>query len=290
MLKRYKKFYKYHLLFLVAALPLNYYELFYNTKDALIKFGWSLLLLQSWNPDDTVWMGYNGVAWFLSTSLFLTACTPFLYKAISFVPSYRRVRNDIIGIMLCFTAMLICAKINTFHEKYWLYAFPPIRLLDYIAGYLLADIYKVKRSGNDCENNFKDNINGIVVVVFYIIYLAIFNFIDVRFRRAAIYLPGALLTVWVVVKGHGFLQRFLCNRWMVKAGNTTLYFMMCHQIVLKYTALIMEKIIVVNKGLAWFAVIFCLAVVIISAPIYERTVDDIIYIIKKRYGEKLEKL
>ena len=66
-----KKFYGVHVFFLLAVIPTMIVSVVKAPLQAVGRMIINLLLLQSWFPDEQIWLSYNSVTWFISTLAFL---------------------------------------------------------------------------------------------------------------------------------------------------------------------------------------------------------------------------
>ncbi len=96
----------------------------------------ALVLVQAWAPDETFVFGVNGVSWSLSCEVFFYLLFPVL------LPLLRRIRADRLVLAaggLCaaiIAAPVVLAAIPSWAEA--AYTFPPVRLLEFVLGGVLA--------------------------------------------------------------------------------------------------------------------------------------------------------
>lgn len=98
----------------------------------------NLLLLQSWFSEG--YFSYNGVGWFLSTLVFLWACSlpvMALLNQINRRPKGWMLLLGGLGAVLFLTAVC-CYLTKNLDMDYWQYVFPPARLGEYLSGMLLG--------------------------------------------------------------------------------------------------------------------------------------------------------
>lgn len=101
-------------------------------------------------------------------------------------------------------------------------------------------------------------------------YLLIFPYISDYFSQSMMYLPGAALVIYVLAIGKGKVSGFFSSPFMVAVGNNSLYYMMSHQVVIRYCSLIHKNLLKINirsSELIWAFVAF--AVTFASKPIYD---------------------
>lgn len=100
------KLYLYHIIFLFLQLPLSH-SYFAKGLKALISLLLNICLLQSWIPDNEIWLGFNGPSWYLSTLIFLIAVTPLIYKLSKYIEKLRRYNLYIYWIIFDILAIFI---------------------------------------------------------------------------------------------------------------------------------------------------------------------------------------
>lgn len=267
-----KRFYTVHIFFLLVTIPTMIYMVLTEPTYSFIKFVLNALLLQSWFPDEQIWLSYNSVTWFLSTLVFLCLFIIPLHHVCSYVEqktSAVKIYAALLAadcLMTFAVAFLLgsrCKNVN-----YYLYAFPPIRLLDYFSGFVLGRTFVL-------QQNNKTKISAatyweVVAVGVMVLYLLLFPYVPVPFVRAAIYQPGAAFVIYVIAAGAGKISRFLSNPLMVKLGEGSLYYMMSHQVIIQYCSLIHKQLIkreITSCEIVWIIIAF--ASTLISRPIYE---------------------
>lgn len=268
IISKVKKFYPYHIAFFFFAIPLNYYFILHNTKTAIFRASINVLLLQSWFPRNEIWLSYNGVSWFLSTLTFLICIMPILVWIDSKLKETSKRKQIIIGIILgCGLIEGVLALIVDMNYRYWLYAFPPVRVLDYAAGFFLGRLF--------CESKKKDSYDKkrateleVLALIVYAGTLLFFPSCDEAIRRSALYFPGALLAVWAFGMNRGMVSCFFSRRLFVRLGDATLYYMMSHQIILYYVEKIYSRLSIDLGAMDWVCVGASLLITIMSEPIF----------------------
>jgi len=269
--KRYRKLKPLHIFFLVLSIPTHIVILMKAPINSFLSLIANILLIQSWFPDEAIWLGYNGVSWFLSTLLFLSLFSGVLHKISNYIErcSSRQKLYSAVLVLLCTVVFLIATRIDsTVDIKYWLYAFPPIRVIDYASGFVLGRLYKRHRfTPNKNLGTFLE-VCGVIVLV---IYLIVFRFVPVAIRRAALYLPGALYIIYIFSLSSGYISKLLSSGVMVYLGNGTLYYMMSHQVILLYCmygAKLQTRITGHSNSILWIITSFI--IMIASRPLYEK--------------------
>ena len=140
LLRRFFKFYPLHLLCLVAVLLIRHKTLTSTDYLSVIP---NALLLQSWIPIDKYYFSLNGVSWYLSDLLLFLLLFPFLYRWIGKMGDKALLRTVVLllGGYVAYVSLLQTDDLN-----YWLYIFPPVRLLDFIWGMMIWRCYELHTS------------------------------------------------------------------------------------------------------------------------------------------------
>jgi peptidoglycan/LPS O-acetylase OafA/YrhL len=105
----------------------------------------NLLLLQAWVPDQKVYFGLNTPSWSLSCEAFFYLCFPLLLLAVDRLPR-RRLWAATGTVLAAVCLMPVVALALPGDLRYWfVYVFPPVRLLEFLIGILLARIVRAGR-------------------------------------------------------------------------------------------------------------------------------------------------
>jgi peptidoglycan/LPS O-acetylase OafA/YrhL len=101
--------------------------------------GFSLALLNPWVPSSSYYVTMNVPSWSLGCEAFFYALFPILYVRLSSLNSHQRrqVLGALIGAIVVIAALTYPAKFGT-DSAWFVYYFPPVRLLEFAAGMLLA--------------------------------------------------------------------------------------------------------------------------------------------------------
>lgn len=101
--KRYRKLKPLHIFFLVLSIPTHIVILMKAPINSFLSLIANILLIQSWFPDEAIWLGYNGVSWFLSTLLFLSLFSGVLHKISNYIErcSSRQKLYSAVLVLLC---------------------------------------------------------------------------------------------------------------------------------------------------------------------------------------------
>ena len=232
---RYCKFLTYHIPFLIASCIVFWRGFFIeDTKHAVECFILNILLLQSWVPSRDVCLSFNGVAWYLSTVLFLYCLNPFFEKIFSAInkSGFRNKWNILVIIFCCGFAIVIAILCDDKAADYFLYFYPPTRILDYLAGYAAGKIYLNRAISDSKDKKVIDFVISTTICVAYIVLLMVNIALPNSIRRQCIYIPFAVVTTYFVALNRGYIGKFFIFTMMIKLGNNTLYYFLSHQFIL----------------------------------------------------------
>lgn len=286
--KKVHKFYRTHVVFLVFTIPTMIYMVLTDPIGSFIKFIINALLLQSWFPNEHIWLSYNSVTWFLSTLVFLCIFIIPLHHICSYIEKHSHAVG-IYAVILVVDWLMVFAvafllSTHCDNIQYYLYAFPPIRLMDYTSGFVLGRVFVHQRNNKSvCRKATYLEIAAVGVIMGY---LMIFPYVPEAFSRAAIYQPGAAFVIYVFAMGKGTISHFLSSPPMVRLGGNTLYYMISHQVIIRYCQLFHKQLVkreLYSLEIVW--IIMALVLTLISKPIYEILCNKILEIRKSRVCE-----
>jgi peptidoglycan/LPS O-acetylase OafA/YrhL len=98
----------------------------------------SVLLVQAWVPDRSIYFGVQPVFWSLSVEAFFYLCFPMIYRRI------RRLQSKALGTVavVVYATMLSAAALGRSYDgvAFWLvYIAPPVRLLEFVIGVVIGE-------------------------------------------------------------------------------------------------------------------------------------------------------
>ncbi len=242
-----------------------------------------LLALQSFVPDLGSRIAFNPPAWSLSAELFFYLCFPFLIRMVDRIRPERLWAWAGGVVAACFVTPLLAPRLLPPSapieglgwpelEMWVIQQFPPIRMLEFVLGMLLA---KIVLSGRRIPLTF-----GAAVALFVAIY-ALSPLIPERLNMAAIHVvPIGLIILTAATRDRqGYGPGWLGSRVMVKLGDLSFAFYIWHYLVVIYVRqwlgspegwstpvgfAVLALLFAVTLGLAW------LQFTLIENPMYRR--------------------
>ena len=244
-----------------------------------LKISANCLLITSWIPPQCGITPYNGVAWYLSTSVFLYFCSETICSLLSRA-SLRKTRRLMIGAYGC-QVIFICGLVGfsglSEEIQYWLsYEFPLFRLGDFFSGCCLAKLFI---DGKSRDNHLTAELWEVLCIVFVAVCLAIYTlkrgFLGSDpVRRSVLLLPSAAATVYLFAQKRGKITDLLTNRALIWLAKISPYGFLIHQEIIYQS-----KYYLFGPG-AWQSVVHkvvvlfvAFAVTVLLSVIYDRTIN-----------------
>jgi len=267
LIKRLKKTWPLHLVMLLLTIALT--NLFNSEAHSLTEFFKqfisNVLLLQSWINDKSYYFSFNGASWFLSTYMFLTIATvPILY-CIKKLRKFKHSNIILIAIVITLYIILIVithhVQLNNLNSQFWIYVFPPTRLLEYAIGILIGSaISKI-------NFDFKIKLETLLFTILEIISLALV-FIVAKFLPSNDWLNdcGSKWTIPIIFVvsifsfQKGYISKFFSLNFFMKLGSSTMCMFLIHQVIISY----MTKIVGVPTHYRFFALYMFLITVLLG--------------------------
>ena len=247
--KKIKKLYPLHLVTMVIAISymvfdkilnnaLEYSYLLHIAKTAAL----SIPLLQTWVPKMYVAFALNGPSWYLSVSLFLYACFPYLLRFFREHISMKNASVYLAGIYIVQTILAVTLGRLNMPEaytnewsKWFTYIFPAFRLGDFSAGCVLGYMF-MNRNKDNCGKGLSASIFEIITIILVVLSVYIYKKLaggsHEWLRYTTIFLPSSLALVWIFAINKGIITQILTNPITVYVGNISPYAFLIHQVVI----------------------------------------------------------
>ncbi len=257
------KFYPLHWLCIFAIMPF-----------AFLSFGWmdipklflNAVLLQTWIPIKEIYFSFNAVSWYLADTMFFAIVFPIVFKWISNTSSKGRVAlATALAVIYVIVALLIP------EEKYHavLYISPYMRLMDFVLGiYLALGYMKLRERPVRSKNRVISQIVVALLIVFLVLESCLLS--ETLTLFAPVYwIPVALLILIASLSEQiGGGREWLLNRWLQCVGEMSFIIFMVHQIILRYTTVVFDKILHLENEIVY--VVFTLAMTVIVSIVVDK--------------------
>jgi len=185
-----------------------------------------LLLVQSWSPDEKVYLGINAPAWSISTEMFFYAAFPFIVR--SLLRSFGASTPRVIWIAAAMPwAIEAGAALVPHHTAVWTaYVLPPVRLADFIVGMLVGIAFLRSKPGQASVGRataFEASALGAVVVA-----IAVSPHVPEALRYSLYLMPFWAALIAVFVHQDGAISRVLQWPAFVALGRASFAFYLVH--------------------------------------------------------------
>jgi peptidoglycan/LPS O-acetylase OafA/YrhL len=235
---RFARVYPLHL----ATMPLVIAVLVYLGTDAL----WSgvdpqtrlravaaqTLLVQSWVADVPITFGVNGPAWSISVEAFFYALFPFV--AFGLLRTFRASPPHVVLLSACalwLVQALLLWPVHAVVDDWRWYVFPPSRLLDFVVGMLLGIAFL--RSDGRARWPLQATSIEMLAVAGVCVAVYVSPFVPLSMRFSTWLMPAWCAVIFVFAGRRGAISRLLSNPALVRLGEISFAFYLCHLMVVK---------------------------------------------------------
>ena len=243
-----KKLYGLHLVMLVAAFLLAQMP---TSVEAIKRLVMDVLLVQSLSPHSADFFSYNGVAWYLSTYLFICIFSLYVIKLIS--KCKNKTVAAIGGIFVYAVMILIGLYVSNSpitvgdNFAFWFtYIFPGYRLLEFFLGSILGWLYMELEQKNHV-GKISATVLEICAVILFVVVILVFHKMEGVYDGlcyTALFTPISILLVAVFAGSNGLVMRILNNPVFLWLGNLSTYTFLIHQVVIRWLRRILGNLYV----------------------------------------------
>ena len=255
-IQKIKKIYLLHIITMLFAIILSIIILRKTEGDlrdyisVIIECFLNVCLLQTWIPKERINVSLNGVAWYLSVTLFLY----FMFTYINSYLANKKIKElfrtcvavIIFQVVTCILMIYVFGKDSSIYHWY-MYCFPIFRLGDFFIGCCLGKVYQQNILSINKNNDFlKYSIIEILVTIFTIlVYIYVKNdynnIILVALKNnTTLYMILAVAWVCLFVLNKGILTKVLNNKVLIGLGNLSAYMFLIHYVITRYTHVILR--------------------------------------------------
>lgn len=239
------KLYPLHLFMLLCCLILTKFRM----TPAIL---WHLFLIQSWSADARIYFAENGVAWYLSTYMFLCLVAPWILVAIN-----KLKRKNSVYMLMCFIIVIMFCigyissqnympQIGDNVDKWLCYVCPLYRVGDFTLGICLKKLCMptCRRLGNIIKYTIYEFLA--VLLSFGLAYFHNMRIWDEGLRFTFLFIPSSLILIYLFYQCKGLITKLSVNRFFLFLANISAYTYLIHQ----------QALGVIDKLLNIFAVPF----------------------------------
>lgn len=209
-------------------------------RETLVALVVSLFLLQSWFPGIKYFYTFSSVSWFVGNLIFCYLLTPILLEMIRRIPNKLKALMFVITGKLLFESMIIILFEGQL-EHYFIYIFPPFRLLDYVCGLFLGALFIDKSQNIDRNKKVNGTKEVIAILCFFLVTILSGNLL--AFQWGMLLLIPTMMLIYIFAFEDGFLSCFFAKRAFQFLGNRSGYYFIFHFMILQYTRYLIENLV-----------------------------------------------
>jgi peptidoglycan/LPS O-acetylase OafA/YrhL len=241
---RWARTYPVHFLTLFLLLPVIYTAFksgkYGNPRSTALAH---VFLGHAFLPEDTLKANsLNPPSWSLSAEWFLYLCLPLLIPGLATGSLRRRAAVFLLALSPWLVALAGTAGLFPLPKLFSPYRYPPVRLLDFVAGVLLGLAWRNRYGGIVPQTTSFRRASvielGAVCLLCGWLWAIARATPDLESAKVArwvgVYLPPCLLLIWVLARGGGLVSKLLISRPMAYLGEISFAFYMVHWSVLLY--------------------------------------------------------
>jgi len=224
---RFARIYPLHVLTLLLSIPLVFNEFVQDKIKFIVKFFIQLTLTQSYFPQRTIHYSFNAPSWSISDEAFFYLLFPFLLFYL--LKPVKKFYRWLVLLMSLVVALVFVLPEDWHH--FILYIFPPVRLVDFMIGIGLYNLYVLVKK-RKTKINFA--LLEWVAILVFVLFFYFHEQIPLGARYASYYWLPMSLIIFVFAFQQGNISRFLSNKYLFIAGEISYGFYMFHQLILRY--------------------------------------------------------
>lgn len=287
-----KKISKLYILHLICSLPVLVLDLVTllgaYSAAALTAFVKKIIatvfLIQSWFPNSDIALAFNGVAWYLSTAMFLYFAFPAILRGIKKVKSsssllFVAVLIYIVQFSLGFIVrplenILLGHGLIPADGKfaYWFtYIFPPFRLMDFTVGCCLGAVFVKDENRASRKKSLGFELCCILLLVLSsLIYRRSDSFVTTdAFVYTQLFVPLAAVAVYTFALGRGPVVKLLTNRFTMFMSKISSDFFLLHQNIIRFTVMFLSYFMAFST-IKKIVPLLCFAMTLVACLIWQK--------------------
>jgi peptidoglycan/LPS O-acetylase OafA/YrhL len=281
LIARIARIYPIHIITLLVAFPFTFSTLLKDWSKWFFQLFLNLTLTQSFIPNKEYYGSFNWTAWSISTELFFYLAFPLV---ILFLSKKEVTIQKLSLVLAVITAILLALMtFNTLPNfKDYFYINPFIRLIDFVFGIFLYEIY-IKSHPKFVKLN-----NATIWEVGSLILLGLFflshNNISQIYRYSIFYWPPILFLIFIFSFQKGLISKIISGNIFILLGEISFSFYLIHQLVIRYSRKfnLVERI---DNDFAYIVILFliCLGLSYLSFQFIEKPANNFV---KRRLSNK----
>lgn len=272
---RFARIYPLHILTFFLALPHKYGVFLENWVTGIIKMITNLTLTQSFIPSEKYYFTFNSPSWSISDEMFFYLVFPLLLL----IPALGNKKTivTLLSIVLLFPTLTLIIPEDYYHHFF--YINPLFRLVDFMIGIILYNIYK-NIVDKKLFTNRTFSLIEISSIIIFICFFSFHSYIPAVARYSYYYWIPMSLIIFIFAFQKGIISKFLSKKLFIHLGEISFGFYLYHHVLLKYIARFDAKFYHMNEyETIIFAFIITLIISHLSYKYFENPINK--YLKKK---------
>lgn len=252
--RRIRKQYPLHIITMLFAVALNVFQIvtgglgLRSWLSLAFKMVLNTFLVQSLFPHGYVAASLNGVAWYLSASLFLYFAFPFITRKLK---NLGIIQSALLCLIILAAQVGLCGLALHFVDAtspvytWFSYIFPAFRLGDFITGIVVGKVFRERKNENS-DNRVLWTAFEVLASTFTIAVLlwergnheSIMS--EALANLTTLYIPIAAVWTYLFASGKGLISGILTNKVMIWLGDLSVYLFLIHFNITQYVRVFME--------------------------------------------------
>lgn len=267
--KKIRRLYPLHLIMMAAALLFVLKRLLAQPSargvlSCAAQLAVSIFLLQTWIPSSRFWFCLNGVAWYLSVQAFLYAIFSTLLAVLKKADA-RRLRciaAAIFCVQCLFSLAVWKAGLSGKAAFYLTYLCPLFRAGDFTISCCAGCLYHSRKQESTLPRSAFSLLELAAVLLaggcLFITAKQTGVLGAVAFRYNVLFTPSAVLLVWLLAMGKGFISRLLSAKPFLWLAQLSPYGFLIHQVLIRYMEWTADKFSLTVQPVVWTLTVFLL--------------------------------
>ena len=226
---RIARVYPLHFATFIVAIPLMFWGQDFNGKGLLLGLS-NLTLTQAYLPIKELYFSFNGPSWSISCEMFFYLSFPFLLRLFN----KRKYLKYGISILVVLLILVLPQLIDKELHHGLFYINPLFRLVDFILGIVLYDVY-VMLSKKTFTLDFSSL--EFIAIGLFVLFFSFRESVTETYLYSSYYWIPMLGIILIFAFQNGFLSRILSHRFAIWLGEISFGFYMVHHLVLRYFTL-----------------------------------------------------
>lgn len=248
---RVARIYPLHLFTLFLAVPLALYQFGANPILWCVKFIAHVLLIQSFIPIGDIYFSFNMPSWSISDELFFYVMFPII---ILLFHKYKW--SVVFSYFVCFLIPILIFIFPENQEHQFFYVNPFFRIIDFILGILLYNLYERKIVDGVFKSIKMATVLEFMSVGLFVLFFILHQYVPKGYRYSCYYWIPMIVIILTFAYQSGYISIVLSNKVFVFLGEISFGFYLIHQLAINYIRTVNGKLNFTDNDYVLILIIF----------------------------------